>query len=37
MLKSASFVDFLFHWVEWLNTAALGTGGVLAADIEGLF
>ena len=36
-LKSASFVDFLFHWTEWLNVSGLGTNAVLNGDIVANF
>jgi hypothetical protein len=30
-LNSASWINFLFHWVEWINIAGLGSFGVLSS------
>ena len=31
-LKSASVVNYLFYWAEWITTAGLGTNGVLPTN-----
>lgn len=36
-LNSASWVDFQFHWMEWLTTSALGTDATLSGDIKGTY
>lgn len=34
-LNSASYINFLFFWVEWLNETGLGSNGMITGDVLG--
>ena len=36
-LSRADFLNFLIHWVEWINVAALGNDAVLNSNIQGTY
>ena len=36
-LIKADYLNFLLHWVEWIDTESLGTDAVLSSDIGGQY